>query len=222
MTNAYRTGVIPSKGREMTRIAIVAFMLSLWPAASPAGDPSRTGNGPSAPFQARRDSLRVGDEAPPFVMRDLLTDEANYLRDFTGRTLRDAWKKKDRHVVVISFWATWCQPCKVEIPVLAKMAQEFKDQTVKFFLVNTMEDSNTTEDSVRAVFRNRGYSLTCLIDPSQRFQSLYTVRGLPMLVVVDKFGIVRKVNRGYHENFDIELRSLVRSLLKEEAPAGVK
>jgi thiol-disulfide isomerase/thioredoxin len=217
-----QTGMTLSRSQQMTRAAVVVFALLHLPAAAPAGESLRAGNGPSAPLQARRDSLRVGDEAPPFVMRDLLTDEANYLRDYTGRTLRDAWKKKDRHVVVISFWATWCQPCKTEIPILAKLAEELKDQPVKFFLVNTMEDSNTTEDSVRIVFRNRGYSLPCLIDPSQRFQSLYTVRGLPMLVVVDKYGIVRKVNRGYHENFDIELRTLIRGLLTEDAPVGAK
>jgi hypothetical protein len=61
-----------------------------------------------------------------------------------------------------------------------------------------------------------------LIDPANRFQNIYTVRGLPMLVVIDKFGIVRQVNRGYHEKFDIELRELLRTLLKEESPPPAK
>jgi len=171
----------------------------------------------SSPAGRTRDSLKVGDEAPTFVMRDLASDEAFFLRDYTGKTLRE--RTKSRHVVVLSFWATWCQPCKVEIPVLTKMAEEFKGQSIKFFLVNTMEEA--TEDSVRLVYKTRGYSLPSLIDPSNRFQNMYTVRGLPMLVVIDKFGIVRKVNRGYHEKFDIELRDMLRTLLKEEsAPPG--
>jgi thiol-disulfide isomerase/thioredoxin len=171
----------------------------------------------AVPGGRSRDSLKVGDEAPIFVMRDLTTDSAFYLRDFTGKTLRE--RTRLRQVVVISFWATWCQPCKIEIPVLTKMAEEFKGQPVKFFLVNTMEE--TTEDSVRLAYKARGYTLPSLIDPSNRFQSLYTVRGLPMLVVIDKFGIVRQVNRGYHEKFDIELKDLIRSLMKEEPrPSG--
>jgi thiol-disulfide isomerase/thioredoxin len=168
----------------------------------------------STPGGRSRDSLKVGDEAPTFVMRDLSTDEAYYLRDYTGKTLRE--RTKSRHVVVLSFWATWCQPCKIEIPVLAKMADEFTGQPVKFFLVNTMEE--TTEDSVRLIYKSRGYTLPSLIDPANRFQNIYTVRGLPMLVVIDKFGIVRQVNRGYHEKFEIELRGLLRTLLKEESP----
>ncbi len=169
---------------------------------------------------AGRDSLKAGMEAPTFVMRDLVSDEPFYLRDFTGKVLRENWKKKERHVVVLSFWATWCQPCRIEIPILTKLAAEFKDKPVKFFLVNTMEE--TTEDSVRIAYKSRGYTLPSLIDPSNRYQSVYTVRGLPMLVVVDKFGMVRKVNRGYHEKFDIELRDLIAELLKEEAPPMTK
>jgi len=205
----------------MNRIGVLLVTVLMSAAAAGSVIP-RQGDGPAPFAQSRRDSLRIGDEAPPFVMRDLVTDEANYLRDFTGRTLREVWKKKDRQVVVLSFWATWCQPCKIEIPILTRMADEFKNQPLKIFLVNTMEDSNTTEDTVRIAYRARNYTLPCLIDPSGRFQNLYTVRGLPMLVVIDKFGIVRKVNRGYHENFDIELKALIRTLMKEEVPAGSK
>lgn len=169
---------------------------------------------------AGRDSLKAGMEAPTFVMRDLVSDEPLYLRDFTGKILRESWKKKDRQVVVLSFWATWCQPCRIEIPILTKMAAEFKDKPVKFFLVNTMEE--TTEDSVRITYKSRGYTLPSLIDPSNRYQSVYTVRGLPMLVVIDKFGTVRKVNRGYHEKFDVELRELIAELLKEDAAPMTK
>jgi thiol-disulfide isomerase/thioredoxin len=169
----------------------------------------------------RRDSLKVGDEASPFVMRDLLTDEPTFLRDYTGKTLRDVSKNKPRNAVVISFWATWCQPCKIEIPLLTKMAQDFKGQPVKIFLVNTLEQEPSTEDTVRATYKARGYTLPCLLDASSRFSTVYTVRGLPMIVVIDKFGIVRRVNRGYHENFHIEIANLLRELVKDDS-AGVK
>jgi len=164
----------------------------------------------------RPDSLKIGEEGPPFVMRNLISDDGVYLRDFTGKTLREPWKKKERHIVVLSFWATWCQPCKNEIPLLKKLSEEFKDQPVKFFLVNTMEKPEQTEDSVRETYKSRRYTLTCLVDPAMRYAGLYTVRSLPMLVVIDKYGIVRKINRGYHENFQIELDKLLQELLKED------
>jgi thiol-disulfide isomerase/thioredoxin len=164
----------------------------------------------------RSDTLSIGDEAPQFVMRNIMTNTAVFLRDYTGKRLREPWKKKERQVVVLSFWATWCQPCKNEIPILTKLAAGYKDQNVKFFLVNTMEKAGSIEDSVHDTYENRGYTLPCLVDPSGRYASVYSVHGLPALVVIDKFGIVRKINRGYHENFQIELEELLKKLLEEE------
>ena len=53
--------------------------------------------------KARRDSLSVGDEAPPFALRNLLTDEPVFLRDYTGKTLREAWKNNEiqRHATTL-------------------------------------------------------------------------------------------------------------------------
>ncbi len=168
------------------------------------------------PFQkTRRDSLKVGDEAPSFALRDLATDEATFLRDYTGKTLRDG--KTERHAVVLSFWATWCQPCKIEIPLLTKMAADFKGQPVRVFLVNTREQAGVTEDSMRSAYKSRGYSLSCLIDATGRVADNYMVRGLPMIVVIDKFGNVRRINRGFHENFHIEIANLLRTLVKEDS-----
>jgi thiol-disulfide isomerase/thioredoxin len=177
-----------------------------------------TWNNAEAGLIFRSDTLNVGNEAPQFVMRNLMANIGVFLRDFTGKTLREPWKKKERQVVVLSFWATWCQPCKNEIPILTKLAGDYKDQKVKFFLVNTMEKAESIEDSVRDMYKNRGYTLPCLVDPSGRYASLYSVHGLPVLVVIDKFGIVRQINRGYHENFQIELEKLIKELLKEEEP----
>jgi len=165
----------------------------------------------------RPDTLNIGAEAPKFVMRDLMTNTGVFLSDYTGKKLRDDWKgKKERQVVILSFWATWCQPCKNEIPILTKLAKSYKDKKVKFFLVNTMEKAEMTEDSVRSTYKNRGYMLTCLVDPAGRYAGLYSVRALPVLVVIDKFGIVRKIYRGNNENFEDELEKLIDELLGEE------
>jgi thiol-disulfide isomerase/thioredoxin len=177
---------------------------------------SSTWNNAEASMISRSDTLNVGDEAPQFVMRNLMTNTAVFLRDYTGKMLREPWKKKERQVVVLSFWATWCQPCKNEIPILTKLAANYKDQNVKFFLVNTMEKAESTEDSVRETYKDRGYTVPCLVDPSGRYATLYSIHALPVMVVIDKFGIVHNVNRGYQENFQIELEKLLNELLKKE------
>jgi thiol-disulfide isomerase/thioredoxin len=186
------------------------FIISILSVSAGTGNPAASSNA------FKRDSLKVGGAAPSFVMRDLITDNPVFMRDYSGETLRDSWKNKNRYVIVLSFWATWCQPCKVEIPLLEKIAEEMKNEPIKFFLINTMEKSEQNEDSIRQVYMSRGYKMQCLLDPATRFAQLYTVHGLPMLVVIDKFGIVRKINRGYNENFDIELEKLLKELVKEE------
>jgi thiol-disulfide isomerase/thioredoxin len=188
---------------------ISLFILSNLSVSESAGNPAASSN------VNRRDSLKVGSAAPSFVMRDILTDNAVFLRDYTGETLRESWKNKNRYVVVLSFWATWCQPCKVEIPLLEKISEEMKNEPIKFFLINTMEKSEPNEDTIRQVYMARGYTMQCLLDPATRFAQLYTVHGLPMIVVIDKFGIVRKINRGFNENFHIELEKMLKELTKE-------
>jgi thiol-disulfide isomerase/thioredoxin len=169
----------------------------------------------------KADTLTVGDEAPRFVLRDMGTDEPVFLRDYTGKKLHDK-AKTARHIVVLSFWATWCQPCKVEIPILTKMAEQFSNDPVKIFLVNTLEQQPSTEDTVRATYASRGYTLPCLLDGSGRAAMQYGAHGLPMIVVIDKFGIIRKINKGFHEDFQVDVEQLITRLVNEDAPASSK
>lgn len=166
----------------------------------------------SSTYFARADSLKESDQAPMFVLRDLKTDSAVFLRDYTGKVLRFGSKNKEHAVVVLSFWSTWCQPCKAEIPRLTKLAGDLNPKPIRFFLINTMEDQSTTEDSIRTVYDSRGYSLQCLLDMTGRVGIRYGARVLPMLVVIDKEGIVRKIMRGFHEDTYAELAVLLQRL----------
>ncbi len=166
----------------------------------------------------RPDSLKPGDQAPTFVLRDIVTGDPVFLTDYSARTLRKGSKNTTQHAVVLSFWATWCEPCKKEIPILTTVADQFKGKPVKFFLVNTLEQTKEpshTEDSVKVVLKARGYTLPCLVDAIGRVANKYEVRSLPVLVVIDKFGVVQKINRGYVQDFEIELANLLNDLVKE-------
>ncbi len=161
------------------------------------------------------DSLRPGDPAPTFVLRNIETGDAVYLRDYAGKTLRRESRDKPKQVVVLSFWATWCEPCKKEIPIFTELADEFKEKPVRFFLVNTMEQTgrpSNTEESVKEVIKSRRYTLPCLVDALGRVAQSYRVRGLPALVVIDKSGVVREIHQGYKEGFETDLRKTLRLL----------
>jgi len=164
----------------------------------------------SIPAPGYPDSVKVGDAAPMFVLRDLTTDNAVYLRDYTGKVLRDS--AKPRQVVVLSFWSTWCQPCKEEIPRLTKLAGEFKGRPVRFFLISTMESQSTTDDSIRALYKARSYTLQCLLDATDRIGMRYNARVLPLLVVIDKQGVIRKIMRGFHEEMYSDFAGFLQKL----------
>ncbi len=170
------------------------------------------------PFATRPDSLKPGDAAPSFVLRNMAGGNPVFLRDFAGKELRRAVKNNPHQVVVLSFWATWCEPCKKEIPLLTKIAEDFKNQPVKFFLVNTLEQVKQptfTEDSVIAVLKARNYTLPCLVDATGRVSDSYQVRGLPVLVVIDKQGIIRKISHGLEDKFEETMPALLKGLIAE-------
>ena len=89
------------------------------------------------PAQQLSKPLIVDEKAPTFYLKTI-DGKDFYLRDFCGK-LRQPWKNKTQHVLVISFFATWCLPCMKEIPELERIADKYKDENVKVLLVDVKE-----------------------------------------------------------------------------------
>lgn len=95
------------------------------------------------------------------------------------------------HAVVITFWATWCVPCRQEMPTLDRIASSEPGLTI--LAVDLQEDS----DSVRAFFeRYRIRSLVPIIDPNGQIFRRYGVVSLPTTVFVDRHGVIRQLEVG--------------------------
>ena len=133
-----------------------------------------------------------------------------YLRDYCGEELRKPWLK-EKFIVVLSFFATWCKPCIAEIPHLEKIKEEFKDKPIKFFLINVGED----KVKIKKFLENHKTNLTILFDRFQKTAEKYDALKLPRLFVIDKNGIIRKSQKGFTDAqiFENELRSLISELL---------
>lgn len=126
----------------------------------------------------RRKPLTAGSVAPDFSL-NRLDGEALSLSQFKGKP------------VVINFWASWCVPCKEEMPLLEKNAQTYKDQ-VAFLGINVQESDATAAQFVKET----GITFPVVLDINAKTADLYFVRGYPTTFFIDAAGDIRTVSVG--------------------------
>ena len=149
--------------------------------------------------------LKVGDEAPTFFVRDL--SEKNF---FLSDTL------KLNKPIVLSFFATWCVPCRAEMPELDTLSQSYKD--INFYLVNvsglTQGKAKMKEDPklVKMMVDKLGVSLQVLMDKYGKVAEKYEVKSLPRLVVIDQEGKVQYIHDGYEPGDENKLKETLDKL----------
>ncbi len=114
-------------------------------------------------------------------------------------------------VVMINFWATWCGPCRQEMPLLAQLHDRYEP------LGFTMLGVNVEPDSAAAVawLRNVPVTFPILFDTTSEVAGRFGVEGMPSSVLVDRQGQVRYVHRGYKAGDEAKYADMIRSLVKE-------
>ena len=126
-------------------------------------------------------AAREGAVAPDFALKDIAGREVS-LSSLKGK------------VVFLNFWATWCPPCKEEIPSMMKLNQAMAGKSFQMMAVS-VDDGG--KDAVVAFMNRNGYDLPCLNDPVQKVANIYGVTGVPETFIIDKNGlIVKKVIGG--------------------------
>lgn len=140
--------------------------------------------------------LPAGSKAPTFSLPSL-DGERVTLRTYCGDTLNKPQINPFRHIVILSFWATYCEPCKKEIPELAAIAQKHNADSVKIFCISIDKEGAS---KVGPVVTERKYTLPVLLDPYCKTAERYGVSSLPALFVIDPVGNIRYSSSGYNEN----------------------
>ncbi len=131
------------------------------------------------------------------------------LKSSTGENLR--LSEYRGNVVMINFWATWCGPCRQEMPLLDELYTRY--ERVGFSLLGV----NIDDDSRRAMqmIEDLGVSFPVLFDARKEVSELYEVEAMPVTVLVDREGNVRYVHHGYKPGYEDKYLDQVRSLLRE-------
>lgn len=146
------------------------------------------------------------------VMADLSTGKA--APNFTLPTLdgKSFSLKQPGKVVLLDIWATWCPPCRAEIPYLVKLAKKYADKDV--VLVGVAIDERKSD--VASFAKQKGINYTVALDPgAQSLGQRYQLRGIPATYIIDKEGIIRKVHSGFGGAGDAaEMDKQIAELLK--------
>ncbi|MDT8383685.1 MAG: TlpA disulfide reductase family protein [Gammaproteobacteria bacterium] len=114
-------------------------------------------------------------------------------------------------VVMINFWASWCAPCRQEMPLLDAMYKKYSDLGFVLLGVNVEEDSSKAGELLREV----PVSFPVLYDNRNDVTKLYKVVAMPSTVMVDRDGNMRYLHRGYLPGYEEEYVRQIKELVRE-------
>jgi peroxiredoxin len=145
--------------------------------------------------------IKVGEKAPLFTLKDINGNKVA-LADYIGK-----------NVVMLDFWATWCNVCKREMPVLERVYKEYKPKGVEFLGITL--DENIPQ--IKKILESKGVTYLNLIDEGARVATeVYQLAGpIPLKVVIDKKGIVRYSHVGDYPEYPPEVVFVLNEILAE-------
>ncbi len=114
-------------------------------------------------------------------------------------------------VVMINFWASWCGPCRQEMPLLQQLYGKYEPLGFTLLGVNVEPDSTQAQDWLKKV----PVTFPILFDRDNKVSAQFGVEAMPSTVLIDREGNVRHVHRGYKAGDESTYADLVRSLVKE-------
>ena len=114
-------------------------------------------------------------------------------------------------VVMINFWATWCGPCRQEMPLLEQLQAKYEPLGFTLLGVNVETDSAAASAWLKGV----PVSFPILFDTKNAVAERFGVMGMPSSVFVDREGRVRHVHRGYKPGDEAQYADMIRALVRE-------
>ncbi|RME76465.1 MAG: TlpA family protein disulfide reductase [Chloroflexi bacterium] len=95
-------------------------------------------------------------------------------------------------VILVNHWATWCPPCKAEMPALNAFYEDYKDRGFVVLAVNSQEDAATVKSFIQA----NGFTFPVVLDTRGQVGTIYRVRGLPTSFIIDRNGVIQYIHSG--------------------------
>jgi len=154
------------------------------------------------------DLLEIGSKAPAFQATDLRTNRPASLADYRGK------------VVLVNIWATWCPPCRAEMPSMERLHQKLAGTDFRIAAVSVDGDAFYNQEQagpgeIMAFANNLGLTFDILHDPSGAIRQSYDIFGVPESYLIDREGVIVKRVIGAANWEDPVNEMLIRRLLGE-------
>ena len=150
--------------------------------------------------------LAVGSDAPAFEAATLgAAPKTRTLADYRGK------------VLLLNVWATWCEPCRVEMPSIARLHSEFGPQGLAVVAISI--DEPGMGEAIRAYAKEMGLTFEILHGARESVQKAFQVTGYPVTFVIGPEGTIRKTVIGATDWSSDANRALIRDLLGSTPPA---
>lgn len=153
--------------------ALLLVLSAVWIAATAAWAPPST--------EGRTPFPRRGFLAPDFA-----------LTSFAGETYQLSNLKGQ--VVLVNYWASWCPPCKAEMPALENVFQDYQDQGLVILAVNVTDQDD--QQKAQDFYHNLGLTFPALLDPAGEVSRNYQINALPTTFFIDRRGVIATVIYG--------------------------
>lgn len=143
-------------------------------------------------------ALEVGQAAPDIALSSI-----------DGKNIR--LKELRGQVVLVNFWASWCGPCRQEMPLLEDMYKKYSKLGFTILGVNVEQDNS----KAKAYLRDVTVTFPILLDPQNIASKLYNVEAMPTTAIVDRNGKIRYIHLGYKAGYEETYKKQIKELVKE-------
>lgn len=101
--------------------------------------------------------------------------------------------------IVINFWASWCPPCKYEMPYFQNATNKYKNKNIEILMLNLTDGNRETEDSATKYMKENNFDMKLLFDKDFEAATAYQVQGIPRTIFIDEEGYITKDHTGAME-----------------------
>lgn len=117
-------------------------------------------------------------------------------------------------VMLLNVWATWCEPCRKEMPSLQRLHGKFRAQGLQIVGVNVDAEAPGYRERIADVLQRLGIQYEVLLDPQNRFARTFRAIGVPQTILIDRGGVIVQQWRGGFDPLDEQVVALIERTLK--------